>query len=178
MGDLRVIGNSTPRYAYSLDANLDWKQFDLSIFVQGVAKRDLWIGNNYFWGIIGDRFQSSFFTVHRNRWTPDNPNGYYPKFYMTGGGAAKNEQVQTRYLQNGAYLRIKNVQLGYSLPPALMNRWHMDKIRVYVSAENLFTITKMVKTLDPEIAATDAGNGTGKVYPLQRTFSFGINVGL
>jgi TonB-linked SusC/RagA family outer membrane protein len=176
-GDLHVIGNSTPRYSYSFDLNLAWRGFDFSAFLQGVGKRDLWIDNNYFWGITGNRFQSSFFTIHRDRWTTDNPNGYYPKYYMSGE-MNKNMQVQTRYLQNGAYLRFKTVQLGYSLPPTIINRWHINKARFYVSVENLATITKMVKTLDPELAAADAGNGVGKVYPLQRTFSFGVNIGL
>ncbi|MBP6023861.1 TonB-dependent receptor [Ferruginibacter sp.] len=176
-GDLRVIGNTTPRYAYSFALDLEWKGFDLNIFLQGVAKRDLWVDNNYFWGITGDRFQSSFFDIHRDRWTTDNPNGYYPKYYMSGE-MNKNTRVQTRYLQNGAYLRLKNVQLGYSLPANLIKRWHLNKVRIYGSAENLATITKMAKSVDPELAAADAGRGVGKVYPLQRTFSFGVNIGL
>lgn len=177
-GDLRVIGNSTPRYSYSTTLDFEWKNFDLNIFVQGVAKRDLWIESDYFWGITGGgRFQSAFFENNRNRWTVDNPNGYFPKYYMSGE-MNKNEQVQTRYLQNGAYLRFKSVQIGYSLPKTIINRWHMNKIRIYGSVENLATITKMVKTLDPELAAINSGLGTGKVYPLQRTFSFGVNISL
>jgi len=91
---------------------------------------------------------------------------------------SKNMQRSDRYLQSAAYLRIKSLQLGYSLPADLIRQWHMVKARIYVSAENLVTVTKMVKSLDPELATADAGTGAGKVYPLQRSFSFGINIGL
>ena len=181
-GDLTVIGNNTPRYTYGLNANLQWKNFDLNIFVQGVGKRDLWVSGNYFWGIIGDRFQSSYFTEQRDdRWTPDNLDGYFPKYYMNTLDAAKSQQVQTRYLQNAAYLRIKNLQLGYSLPKQLLSKWHVGQLRVFAGVENLATFTKLIKTLDPELAGIDSDFGqvgTGKVYPLQRTISFGLNFSL
>jgi len=182
-GDLSVIGNNTPRYSYGLNLDLAWKNFDFNAFIQGVGKRDIWVNSNYFWGITGDRFQSSFFDIHRDRWTPENPNGYYPKYYMSSE-MAKNEVVQTRYLQNAAYLRFKNVQLGYSLPKNLINRVNINRLRFYVSIENLATITKMVKSIDPELAVpvdgaiVNVNNSTGKVYPLRRTFSFGLNLTL
>ena len=137
-GDRRVIGNSTPRYSYSFIADANWKGFDFYVFLQGVAKREAWVGSNYFWGVIGDEWQSSPFTVHRDRWSPTNPNGYFPKFYMSGENG-KNTQVQTKYLQNAAYMRIKNVQLGYSLPAHLIHRIKAQKVRFYVSVENLAT---------------------------------------
>jgi hypothetical protein len=84
---------------------------------------------------------------------------------------SKNTQTQTRYLQNAAYLRIKNLQLGYSLPASVMKAIKLQRIRLYVSAENLATFTKLAKTLDPELSI-----GSGKIYPLQRTFSAGLNV--
>ncbi|PSL23856.1 SusC/RagA family TonB-linked outer membrane protein [Dyadobacter jiangsuensis] len=169
-GDRRVIGNSTPRYSYSFTGDLAWKGFDLQVFLQGIAKRDVFIGSNYFFGIVGNEWQSSVFTVHQDRWTAENPNGYFPKFYMSDQNS-KNTQTQTRYLQNAAYLRIKNLQLGYSLPPAVMKAIRLQRVRVYLSAENLATFTKLVKTLDPELSI-----GSGKIYPLQRTFSAGLNV--
>ncbi|TDE09016.1 SusC/RagA family TonB-linked outer membrane protein [Dyadobacter psychrotolerans] len=169
-GDRKVIGNSTPKYSYSFTGDIAWKGFDLQIFLQGIAKREVFIGSNYFFGIVGDEWQSSVFTVHQDRWTPETPEGYYPKFYMSSQNS-KNTQTQTRYLQNAAYLRIKNLQLGYSLPSQVMKAIRLQKIRFYVSAENLATFTKLVKTLDPELSI-----GTGKIYPLQRTFSAGVNV--
>jgi len=169
-GDRKVIGNSTPQYSYSLTTDLAWKGFDFQIFLQGIAKRDAFINSNYFFGIVGNEWQSSVFTIHQNRWTPENPNGFFPKYYMSDQNS-KNTQTQTRYLQNAAYLRIKNMQLGYSLPASVMKAIKLERIRFYVSAENLATFTKLVKTLDPELSI-----GTGKIYPLQRTFSAGLNV--
>ncbi len=169
-GDLRVIGNNTPRYQYSLNLTFDYKGFDLGVYLQGIGKRDVWIGSNYFWGIVGDEWQSSPFTAQMNRWTPTNLNGYFPKFYMSSENN-KNTQVQTRYLQNAAYMRIKNLQLGYTLPKFVINRIHAQKVRVYMSVENLATFTKLIKTMDPELSISDA-----KIYPLQRTYSCGVNI--
>jgi hypothetical protein len=169
-GDRRVIGNTTPRYAYSFIGEANWKGFDFYVFMQGVGKRDAWVGSNYFWGINGDEWQSSPFTVHRDRWSAANPEGYFPKFYMSGENG-KNTQTQTKYLQNASYLRIKNVQVGYTLPGHLIRRINAQKVRMYVSLENLATFTSLVKTMDPELSIGDA-----KIYPLQRTYSLGLNV--
>jgi hypothetical protein len=130
----------------------------------------VWIGSNYFWGIVGDEWQSSPFTEHLNRYTAATPNGYFPKFYM-GSENNKNTQTQTRYLQNAAYLRIKSVQLGYTLPASVLSRIHTQRIRFYFDVENLATFTNLIKTMDPELSISDA-----KIYPLQRTFSCGVNV--
>ncbi|WP_316814496.1 TonB-dependent receptor [Pedobacter nyackensis] len=169
-GDRKVIGNSTPRYSYGLTADANWNGFDMLVFVQGVGKRDAAIGGNYFWGIVGDEWQSSLFTTHLDRWTPETPNGYYPKFYMDSENN-KNTQTQTRYLQNAAYLRVKNVQLGYTLNKNLVDRIKLGKVRFYFSIENLATFTKFTKALDPELTMS-----SGKVYPLQRSYSAGLNV--
>jgi hypothetical protein len=90
----------------------------------------------------------------------------------------KNTQVQTRYLQDAGYLRIKNVRLGYSLPKSLLQKAKIQRVYFYVSAQNLATFTHLTKTFDPEVAiSTPQGtNGDAKVYPLQRTFATGINV--
>ncbi|ATP55675.1 SusC/RagA family protein [Pedobacter ginsengisoli] len=169
-GDRKVIGNSTPRYSYGINADASWKGFDMQVFVQGVGKRDASITSNYFWGIVGDEWQSSLFTTHLDRWTPSTPNGYYPKYYMSGENG-KNTQVQTRYLQNAAYLRVKNVQLGYTLKKNLVERIKLNKVRFYFSVDNLATITKFTEALDPELTMSG-----GKVYPLQRSYSAGVNV--
>ncbi|MDR1342724.1 MAG: TonB-dependent receptor [Prevotellaceae bacterium] len=176
-GDLKIIGNNTPRYTFGLMLDAAWKGFDASCFLQGVGKQDVWMNgetNNYFWGIIGvgnSEFQSSPFTIHRDRWTEDNPNGYYPKYYL-GTENNKNTKPQTKYLQDAAYLRVKNVQVGYTLPKPLLEKVGISKLRVYVSGENLLTFTKMPSSIDPEFANTPAG----KVYPLQRTWSCGLNL--
>ena len=169
-GDKKVIGNTTPRFSYGLNLSADYKGFDFSLFLQGIAKRDAWIDSNYFWGIVGDQWQSSVFTVHSDRWTEDNPDGYFPKFYLTSQNN-KNTQTQTRYLQNAAYMRIKNMQIGYTFPKSLISKINFERLRVYVSGDNLATFSSMFNTIDPEFSATN-----GKLYPLQRTWSVGLNV--
>jgi TonB-linked SusC/RagA family outer membrane protein len=173
-GDLKIIGNNTPRYTYGLMLDAAWRGFDVSCFFQGVGKQEVWMNgetNNYFWGIIGDEFQSSLFTIHRDRWTESNPNGYFPKYYLSAENA-KNTKPQTKYLQDASYLRFKNLQLGYTFPKQLLERVSIAKLRVYVSGENLLTLTKLPHTIDPEFANTRAG----KVYPLQQTWSCGVNL--
>lgn len=186
-GDKKVIGNTTPRYAFGINLNAEYQGFDFGMFIQGIGKRNSVCDpdNNtatYFWGITGDENQSNGFEEQLDRWGDDNPQGYFPKFYW-GAEMTKNKQIQTRYMQNAAYVRLKNLQLGYSLPQIWINKYAIQKIRVFATAENLFTLTKMIKTMDPEFSNTatyySGPNGNypdGKVYPLQRTFAFGINL--
>lgn len=175
-GDLVRIGNTTPRYRFGITLGAAWKGIDFSIFLQGVAKRD-WMpgsGDLYFWN-VDNMWQSPVYVEHLNRWTPDNHNGYYPK--ATFKGASRNRQASDRYLQSSAYLRIKNVQLGYSLPASILNKTGISSCRLYVSCDNLYTFTKLASMFDPE--AFDAYGwygGAGKTYPLQRVVSFGVNL--
>lgn len=169
-GDKKVIGNTTPRFSYGITLSGDYKGFDFSVFMQGVGKRDAMLSSNIFWGITGDQWQSSVLTTHTDRWSEDNPNGYYPKYYLSSQNN-KNTQTQTRYLQNAAYMRIKNLQLGYSFPKALINKINFERLRVYASVDNLATFTSLIDNIDPEFSATD-----GKLYPLQRTWSLGMNI--
>ncbi|MBO9592235.1 MAG: TonB-dependent receptor [Niabella sp.] len=177
-GDMIIIGNTTPRYSYSFLGNLGWKNFDFSIFIQGIGRRHNFITegdfpNNLFFGIVGNEFQASLFTQHLDRWTPETPNGYFPKYYMGGANPKKNLAIQTKYLLNTAYMRLKNIQLGYALPQAMLSKANIQKVRVFMSAENLATFSKALKhsSLDPELNFSQ-----GKIYPLQRNYSFGINL--
>jgi len=169
-GDRTVIGNSTPRYQYSFTLNADYKGFDLMMFFQGIGKRDAWVSSNYFWGFVGNQYQSSPFTVHLDRWSPETPNGYFPKAYMNSENN-KNTQTQTKYLQDASYLRFKTLQLGYTVPKSILTKLGMQRLRFFANAENLATFTKLLKTMDPELSINDA-----KIYPLQRTYSLGLNV--
>jgi len=171
-GDRMVIGNNTPRYNFGLNLNAEWKGIDFTAFFQGVGKRDVVFNGdqNFFWGFTGNEWQSGYFTVHTDRWTENNPNGYFPRAYF---GNNKNKQTQTRYMQNAAYLRFKNMQIGYTLPKALTGKIDVQKVRLFMNAENLLTFTKLIKIMDPEIVNSEA-----KVYPLQRTWAFGINITL
>ena len=169
-GDKKVIGNTTPRFSYGITLSGDYKGFDFSIFMQGVAKRDAWFNSNIFWGIVGDQWQSSVLSTHTDRWSEDNPGGYFPKYYLSSQNN-KNTQTQTGYLQNAAYMRIKNLQLGYSFPKSLISKINFERLRVYASVDNLATFTSLIDNIDPEFSATD-----GKLYPLQRTWSLGMNI--
>ncbi len=173
-GDLRIIGNNVPQYSYSTYFDAQYKGFDLSLFIQGVGKRDVFMSSNYFWGIASGAqpFQNSVFTSTRDRWTPENTDGYLPKFYLSAQNQ-KNLQTTDRYLQNAAYLRIKSLQVGYTLPAKWLQTLKMEKLRIYASAENLATISEMWQGIDPELAI-----GDGKIYPLQRSFAFGLNLTL
>jgi TonB-linked SusC/RagA family outer membrane protein len=174
-GDRRIIGNNMPRYTYGITLDAAWKGFDVSAFFQGIGKRDAWISSNYLWGISDHVWAHSLFDIHSDRWTEDNPNGYFPKYYFnnwTGNDQhTKNQRVQTKYLQDASYLRFKNLQVGYTFPQQWLDKVNIDKLRIYVSGENLATFTKMVKTIDPEFAVS-----SGKIYPLQRTWSVGLNL--
>ena len=180
-GDRRIIGNSTPRFKFGLALDAAYKGFDFRVFFQGIAKRDLWLSGNYFWGANGqgNEWQSTGFVEHLDYWRPEgdplgaNLNAYYPKVNFGGG---RNTQVQTRYLQDGAYMRMKNIQLGYTLPQTWTQKAGISSLRVYVSGDNLLTLTSLSDIFDPEATGDLAGSGSGKLYPLQRVVSVGVNV--
>jgi hypothetical protein len=172
-GDLSVIGNSTPRFSYGLRGGMSWNGFDFSMFWQGVAKRDLALGGNLFYGFNGDEFQSNVFRQQLDYWTPENTNAYYPRPYMSAEHF-KNTRTQTKYLQNGAYARLKNIQLGYTIPSHISKKARLDRANLYVSGENLVTFTKLDKSFDPE--GVYGAYGNGKLYPLSKVISVGLNV--
>lgn len=177
-GDLTVIGNSTPRYRFAFDFTAQWKGIDARIFIEGVGKRDLdFYGNMFFWGTYGgSMWNSVVFEQHLNYFRNDennplgvNTDSYYPRIHFAD---RRNTQTQTMYLQSAAYARLKNVQLGYTLPNNLTSKIGISKLRFYFSGENLLTLTKMSKIFDPETAGTNGGS----TYPLSRTWSFGVNL--
>jgi TonB-linked SusC/RagA family outer membrane protein len=172
-GDRSVIGNSTPRYLYGINLGVQWRNFDLSIFGQGVGKRDVWLSGNLFFGITGNVWQSSVFRETLDYWSTNNPDAYYPKPYMTGE-QDKNIQVQTGYLQNASYLRLKNLQFGYTLPEKISKIIRLDNLRFFFTGENLLTFSKIATQFDPEALGGD--NGNGKLYPIAKTVSVGVNV--
>lgn len=178
-GDRRIIGNSTPRYNFGIHIGLNWKGFDFFTFIQGVAKRDVWLSDPNFWGVGSGQWQSTGLEGHLDYYRPENTTSvfgantqaYYPKIYL---GNSMNQQVQTQYLQSGAYARLKNVQLGYTLPAAVLSKVKIQRMRIYVSGENLLTWSKISKIYDPE--ATNGPYGNGKTYPLSSTISFGTSL--
>ncbi|MBI6118014.1 SusC/RagA family TonB-linked outer membrane protein [Salegentibacter maritimus] len=171
-GDYKLIGNSTPRYTFGLDLNANWNNFDLRMFFQGVGKRDWYpgAGNHYFWGIYAQPW-ASVTQKNLDHWTPENPNAYFPrpKSYV----AETNKELgisQTKYLQDAAYIRMKNITLGYTVPKGAFKNTSISNVRIYLSGENLFEITNLYEYLDPEIL------GSTTAYPFQKTYSVGASI--
>jgi len=176
-GDLVHLGDINPRYQYGLNINLGYKAFDFSIFVQGIGKR-LFKPSNLLvqpaaaaWFLPMD-FQTDY-------WTPENPNAAFPRPYLGGG---HNYQPSDKWFLNGAYARLKNIQIGYTLSKRNVRRLPFSRVRVYASGEDLLTITQLgafKKAIDPEIKPegnlpTDARKDTP--YPFPKTISFGLNL--
>jgi hypothetical protein len=182
-GDRKIIGNSTPRYRFSLDLGGDYKGFDFRVLLQGVAKRDYMPNGPYFWG-AQNMWQSAGFTTHMDYFRDENSvmvqagqadvnlDAYFPKPYFN---TTKNQQTQTRYLQSAAYMRLKNIQFGYTLPKEFTTKIGISKARVYVSGDNLLTFTNLIDTFDPETVGLSGWND-GKTYPLAKVVSCGLSV--
>ncbi len=183
MGDMKKIGNDTPRYLTGINLDASWKGIDVQMFWQGVLKRDYWAGdtNMTFWGVTDGEWWSTSLKEHMDHFRPEghplgaNINSYYPRPVFN----TKNNKVQTRYLQDASYMRLKNLQIGYTFPKAIANKLMLQNLRVFVSGENLLTFTKLSKTMDPEtpgVGKQDNAQANGTVYPLARTYSFGLSV--
>lgn len=180
-GDLKRIGNSTPRYNVGIDLSADWKGFDFRMFWQGTLKRDYFQGSYYFWGANGSQgyWFSTALKGHEDYFRNDessplgvNLNSYYPRPLLNTN---KNQQCQTKYLQNAAYMRLKNLQIGYTLPRKIVQKMGVQNLRFFASGENLLTITDLVKFFDPE--TIESGSfAHGYAYPLSRTYAFGLNI--
>ncbi len=174
--DRTFLGDPNPDISYGINLGLKYKNFDFSIFLYGVHGNQIW--NNVKWWTD---FYSSFNgaksqTALYDSWRPDHKNATAP-IQENAGSFSTNNVPNSYFVDNGAYLRAKNLQLGYTLPATLISRLHVERLRVYVQAANLFTITKY-KGIDPEIGGaevTDFGVDEG-AYPSQREFLVGINL--
>ena len=174
--DRTFLGDPNPDVSYGINLGLKYKGFDFSIFLYGVQGNQIW--NNVKWWTD---FYSSFDgakskTALYDSWRPDHMNAKAP-IQENAGSFSTNNVPNSYFVDNGAYLRAKNIQLGYTLPAGLLNRLHVDRLRVYIQAANLFTITKY-KGIDPEIGGsgvTDFGIDEG-AYPSQREFLVGVNL--
>ncbi len=174
-GDYKIIGNSRARYGFGFNMNADWNGFDLSLFVQGVLKKNYSpSGDLYFWGIYAQPWTNITYGNYYDRWTEENPSqdAYFPRFksYVAEGGS-EAALTQTRYLQNATYARLKNLTFGYTLPRKWTDKANIQRLRLFFSGDNLCEITGLYKyyKLDPECLG-------GQMYPLQRSYSFGLNV--
>ena len=167
-GDYKVIGNNASRYNYGADFTAEWNGLDFRVLLQGVGKKDWYPESHYFFGI----YRAPWGNVLENNldhWTPENTDAYFPrlKSYIAEGG--KDLAInQTRYLQNAAYLRIKNITIGYTLPKKFTMKAKLERVRLYLTGDNIFEFTKLSKNYDPEILGTS--------HPMQRLFTFGLNL--
>lgn len=196
-GDLKVIGNSTPRYEYSFRVGGSWRGFDIDCFFQGVGKRDMWTQSAFVMpmmrgadGVYDN--MTSYCSYNYETGVYDINQSYkYPRMYPGNSGYGTvpgiargdhNFYPQSKYLVNMSYLRFKNLTLGYTLPENLTRKAYMQKVRVYFSADNLCLLHRGNDyPIDPEVNAsetdTDYANGTwGRVAPITRTLSFGLQV--
>ena len=167
--DRTILGNPFPRYSYSLTTNLAWKGFDLNVFLQGVGQRDSYVSGTGAWAFYSADFISTAFAIHRDAWTPDNPNATYPR--LTTDQGTFNWRDSNYWVRDAAYLRLKNVQLGYTIPTSLSQKLKIRSVRVYVSGQNLATFTNYLKGFDPE-----KQDQNGEFYPVMRTTTVGLNL--
>ena len=164
-GDLKIIGNETPRYNFGIRGTAEYKGFDFTLFFQGTMKRDI---------IPSKTFYLSHYTsewsvpqkMNYDYWREDNRDAFFPRARMNGSAVNEN---QTRFMLNGAYIRCKQLALGYTIPKYITEKAKISKLRVYFNADNLFEFSGMPDTFDPELATVNA-------YPFIRSFSFGANL--
>jgi TonB-linked SusC/RagA family outer membrane protein len=185
-GDLEKIGNSTPRYEYGFRIGADWKGFDVSVFIQGVGSRQVW--GNGFLAIPGFNSGDGAMpeAIASNYWNPDHMEAFYPAAYNNGGSnAANNLQIQDRYLLNMAYIRLKNITVGYTIPQSVISRLKITSVRAYVGAENIITWDHLRDLpIDPEYidgysmwSNSNYNSGrTGTAIPAFKSVSIGLQV--
>lgn len=213
--DLKIIGNSTPRYHFGADLNANWKGLDLRVFLQGIGKRDYYPNDYLYWGVYQQPyggFYGHLYDFYRPSSDSDIDRARHSQSYLALGLAEQNLDApypilqswladvnlgtridqsmglaipQTAYMLNAAYLRLKNLSLGYSLPGALTSRLGVQNLRVYFSAENVFEWSAVKKYFDPETlnqnlytnpAQSPSRSGNGMTYPFQRSYSAGLQV--
>lgn len=166
-GDLVYSGTTSPRYMYGADLGFNWKGFQLSAFFQGVGKRTIQLSGNAVLPFL-EAWRMPW-AINKDYWTPDNPNAKFPRLYL---GGSQNGVTSSYWLMNAGYLRLKNLQVGYTLPATISNKVGAAKVYVYFSGQDLWEINKLwIKYYDPE--STQAADF---IYPYFRTYSFGLNV--
>ena len=203
-GDLSVIGNSAPRFRFGLNLNAEWNGFDVAVFLQGIGKRDFYPQSFLYWGFYQQPYsggQVHTFDFYRPTTDSDVEMAKHSQSYIAAGLANQNLNAkfpvlqswladknlgtridqamglaipQTGYMLNASYLRIKNITIGYTLPQEWTRKFRLNRVRLYVSADNLFEWSGVKPFFDPE-SITDTST-FGYVYPFSRQYSFGLNV--
>lgn len=202
--DLSIIGNTSPRFRFGFNLNAEWNGFDASAFLQGIAKRDYYPLSYLYWGFYQQPYAGGpdhLFDFYRATPDSDVDMAKHSQAYIDAGLADRNLDArypvlqswladknlgtridqamglaipQTGYLLNGAYLRIKNITLGYTLPAEVAEKIRLGRVRIFISGDNIFEWSALKKYFDPE-AVTDVSE-YGYTYPFNRQYSFGVNV--
>jgi TonB-linked SusC/RagA family outer membrane protein len=168
-GDRKIIGNTTPRYSYGINTGLDYKGISLNLFFQGIGQRDYVPSRSDWTWFYPWRSYNGDKSWAGNSWSPENPDAYFPEAQL----GSKNFTPQTRYLQDASYIRLKNINLGYTLSSALVSKIGLNSIKVYVGGQNLWEFSKIRKPLDPEYVFDNSIN-----YPLFRSYTVGAIINL
>lgn len=165
--DLVYLGTTQPRYEFSFHLGGSWKSIDFSALFQGVGKRNFYLDGEVFQP-FRDSWSNYSYTYFSDYWTPENPNALLPRLYAS---TKHNYQYSSHWLQNAAYIRLKNLQVGYTLNPEWTRKVKIEKLRVYFNGENMFEFSKMFRYFDPELNKV-----AGYMYPIMRNYSLGVNV--
>lgn len=168
-GDLRLLGTDQPRYVFGFNLGFQWKGFDFSAFVQGVGQR-VFLPNGEALQPLSQSWKQPL-AIHRDYWTPENPNAAFPRPFLQG---AFRYLPSDKWIQNGQYARLKNIQLGYTIPEALLKRIKISRARVFFTGQDIFTITRLGifnNYFNPETR-----NGAQNDYPFFATAAMGLNV--
>ncbi|GAB3806663.1 TonB-dependent receptor [Spirosoma humi] len=160
-----VLGNTIPRFTYGTTLNGYYKGFSLNIVLQGVGKAD---GMLYEQGIMPFFLGGTVQEQHKDHWTPETPNATFPRLAFS---ESNNEKISSFWLRNAAYLRLKNIQFGYTIPTSLTRRLGINNVRVFANGQNILTFDKFWNGYDVESPV-----GTGRSYPQVKMYSFGIDV--
>lgn len=167
--DKTFLGNPNPKYTYGINTYFSYKNFDLTLDIQGVADVDVFNAN------LGNRFGNENYTkdFYDHRWTGPGSSNTYPSTSLAGGN---NNQTNSFYIESGAYIRLRNIQLGYNLPQSLISKWKMQKLRVFANAQNAVNLFGY-KGFTPEVGGVPTKAGIDfNVYPMFATYNIGINL--
>lgn len=170
--DRFVLGNKFPRLGFGLNYSFSIQGFDFSMLWQGVGQRSVWLRGESVEAFHNNN-EGPVFNYHIDRWTPNNPDASYPR--LTVGAESTNNAAKSDFwIQDGAYARLKNLQFGYTIPSAWTKKLAIENVRVFVSGQNLLTLSKMVGGWDPETT----GSTGGRIYPVAKIMSIGLSVKL
>jgi hypothetical protein len=178
-----VIGDPFPDFSYGINGSMSYKNFDLSLSFQGVAGKELYNSQRAYLESMDGEHEQMATTL--NRWTGEGSTNTFPR--AVRGNPNDNTRPSTRFLENASFLKLRNIQVGYRFPKTILDSVGLTNARVYVSAQNVFTITDYsgynpdvlggsgwaTNDLNPLAVGVDTGT-----YPLPRTIQMGVQIGL